>query len=475
MRDSDHGDQVRVGPGDAIREGDGRFHHRIPQEKPQQGQSYPRRQQPRLGVDTFKACLNLVESSPSCGGGMDRLAKAYSLNRLGPYREGPINAAKISSEDFVALMAKHGMNSYGDPLDDEEEAAAAAAALAASSQQQQLHTQHQHQQGDSVLHSQDLPILSLLDPDGTGGGDDGGDQGNERKVSAPTANDDLAQVDDVDDPNYAKAAGNVRAPAVTDPLLAGGTGDGAAADQSQAQAGSQVRGQASAGTGKRKLCKSVWKDDICTDWTCNRAHPPRCGNPMCYPRRLAGCQHWHRGGGGVQQQQRRQQSHQQQRQQQRHGQPRRQQQQGQPQQQQRQGQPQQQQRQGNGRSAGPGRADWQQAQGKSGPPQQQQRQQLGKPPQRQRRPPPPAPPLPLLQLPLWRRQQQQMPSYRDVAARGVPLPPPLVHCGSGGFTGNGRGANGNGGFAPGLPDQALLSTVVASVMAVLAERGQQHF
>ena len=217
-----------------------------------------------IGVDMFKACLNLVKSSPACGGGMERLAKAYRLKRLGPYKDGPLNAAKISSEDFVAHMASHGLNSYGEPLEDEEEEAAAAEALAACSQQQlQLHTQ----QEASARSSQDPPVMSLFDRDG-----------GESEVSAPVANDDHARVVDVGDPHV--NAGNVRAPAATDPLLAGGT-VGRMADQSQVQAGSQVQG-ASAGN-KKKVCKAVWKGNVCVDWTCNRAHPPRCGDPLCYP------------------------------------------------------------------------------------------------------------------------------------------------------------------------------------------------
>ncbi len=248
-----------------------------------------------LGVDMFRACLNLVESSPACGGGMERLARAYKLNRLGPYKEGALNAAKISSEDFVAHMARHGLNSYGDPLDDDEEAAAAAAALAASSQQGQLLTQ----QEDAALFSQD-PGRSLLAPGGAAGGAGAGD--NEEKVSTPDANDDPARVADVDDPHD----GNVHAPAATDPLLAGGT-VGRLADQSQVQARSQVQGLIKADHSKKKLCKTVWKDNVCVDWTCDRAHPPRCGDPMCFPTRRKDCQHWHRDGGShPSQQQRRQ-------------------------------------------------------------------------------------------------------------------------------------------------------------------------
>ena len=33
-----------------------------------------------MGIDTFRACLNLVDSSPGCGGGLERLAKAYKLD-----------------------------------------------------------------------------------------------------------------------------------------------------------------------------------------------------------------------------------------------------------------------------------------------------------------------------------------------------------------------------------------------------------
>ncbi len=432
-----------------------------------------------LGVDMFKACLNLVESSPSCGGGMDRLAKAYSLNRLGPYKEGAINAAKISSEDFVAHMAKYGMNSYGEPLDDEEEAAAAAAALEASSQQH-LPTQQrqQHQQGESALFSQDLPVLSLFDPDtaGGGGGGDGGADGNEGKVSAPNANDDPVRVVDVDDPNDANVAGNVRAPAATDPLLAVGTG-GRIAGQSQVQAGSQVRGQgqglAPADSGKRKLCKTVWRDDVCRDWTCDRAHPPRCGDPMCFPTRRKDCQYWHRGGGRQEDQQ-----------------------QPQPSQLRRRPQ-QQQQQQGNGLGAGPGRAGHRKSQGNGSGPRghRQQQQQLrqshqSRPPrhlprqqqklescQRQpqpqlpRLPPPPPPPPaayppPLLRHPGWQQRpgwQQPPPSYRDIAARGLPN--------GDGSTNPDHGHNlqrtGSGGFDLAQHNPAVISTVVAAVMAVL--------
>ncbi len=424
-----------------------------------------------LGVDVFKACLNLVESSPACGGGMERLAKAFQLNRLGPYREGALNAAKMSSEDYVAHMAKHGLNSYGEPLEDDEEAAAAAAALAASSQrQQQLHTQ----EGDSTLFSQNPPVMSLFDTDGDA---DGGGGGNARKVSAPVANDDLDRVDDVDDPH--DDVGNVRAPAATDPLLAGGT-VGRIADQSQAQAGSQVRGPAD---NKKKICKAVWRDNLCMDWSCDRAHPPRCGDPMCYPTRRRDCQHWHRGGKKLlQEQQYSQRSRQPPQPRQQQGQQHRQQ-QG------------QQRQQGNARGAGPGRAGKRQTQGSVGGAGQRQRQQQRPPPpphpqlqQPQRGGPPhphrqwqhqrapPAPPPPLFQQPGWPQQQQQMASYRDVAARGTPLSSSFPsHNGSGSSGGSGPlGSLGSVGFAPAQPNQALLSTVVASVMAVLAGRNQ-HF
>ncbi len=426
-----------------------------------------------LGVDVFRACPNLVESSPSCGGGMERLAKAYKLNRLGPYKNGAINAAKISSEDFVLHMAKHGLNSYGEPLDDEDEAAAAVAALAASSQQQQqLHMQQQRQQQrqqdpeDSLLFSQD-PGASLLDGAADCGGVSRG------KVSAPSANDDHDPVVDVDEPHQVLDAGNVRAPAATDPLLAGGA-VGRSADQSQVQAGSQVQGQAPADN-RKKLCKTVWRGDVCTDWTCDRAHPPRCGDPMCYPRRRSTCQHWHRGSTGTQQQSsQRSLPHPQGQQQQR---PR--QQRHQPQQQQHQ--------QGNGHGAAPGRAGRRQAQGFQGqsahrrPEQQQQsrQHQRVRPRSRQGQRPPPAalPPPPLLsQHPgNWQQQQhRQVPSYRDVVANG---PSSLLvsssNNGSTGLAPSGRGPLGSVGFGLAQPDQALLNTVVASVLAVLGKG--QHF
>ncbi len=70
-----------------------------------------------------------------------------------------------------------------------------------------------------------------------------------------------------------------------------------------------------------------------------------------------------------------------------------------------------------------------------------------------------------------------MASYRDVAARGVP---PLLAGSSSsnnnnnGFVPTSRGPFGSVGFAPVQPDQALLTQVVASVLAVLAGKGQ-HF
>ncbi len=404
-----------------------------------------------LGVDMFKTCLNLVESSPACGGGMERLAKAYRLNRLGPYREGALNAAKMSSEEFVAHMARYGLNSYGEPLEDEEEAAAAAMALASCSQQQQLQTQ----QGDSALSSQDFPDL-----DGTPGGVGGDNVG---KVSAPVANDDPDRVVDVDDPHH---VGNVRAPAATDPLLAGGT-VGRSADQSQVQAGSQVQGPAD---NRKKICKAVWRDDVCADWTCDRAHPPRCGNPMCFPTRRKDCQYWHSVGRKQQQQQQHSSScpHQQQQQGQRP---------------QRRRQPQQQQ-QGNGHGAGPGRAGQRQTQGKgSGPRGRRQQQQRLQQPQQSRplrhpphmpqqhqvhrlAPPPVAGPPPPLQLPGWQRrpdwrqqQQQQAPSYRDMVARGGGTNPDHELR---------QQRTGPGGFDLAQHNPAVLSTVVAAVMAVLA-------
>ena len=438
-----------------------------------------------LGVDVFKACLNLVESSPGCGGGMERLARAYKLNRLGPYREGALNAAKITSEEFVAHMAKHGLNSYGEPLEDEEEAAAAAEALAASSQQQQLITQQQQQRkGDSELLSRDLPVMSLFDPDETSmaGGDDnggtnGGDAARQEKVSATVVNDDHVRVGGVDDPNLAphgvKDAGNVRAPAATDPLVvAAGVTVGRSADQSQDQARSQVP-DPTAGNSKKKLCKSVWGDEICRDRGCGRAHPPRCRDPRCFPVRRVDCQHWHRMGGAGQQH------------------------------------PQQ---QGNGRSAGPGRAGHPQAQGqrpqtgqrrqqqqrhqqvqqerlqRGGRSQQQQQQQKRQllQPNHNRGPTNHnhngnrtnnTPDLQLLgrvaamerRMGLAGMVQQQRPSYRDVVAGGV-----LSPSGGNGHRSSSSCNNNIGGApsAPVRPDPAVLSSVVAAVMAVLSG---QHF
>ncbi len=327
-----------------------------------------------LGIDTFKACLNLVESSPGCGGGLERLAKAYKLDRLGPYRGGAINAANISSEEYKAHMARFGLDSYGEPLDGEEEAAAAAAALAASSQQQQqLLTQQQQQQQQQ----QGDPGLSLFDPDGTPALPPGQPQGG-------------AQSDGVEGSGGGGCSG-------------GGNGDGGTLDKTAVD-------------DKKRLCKHVWRGEVCRDWTCDRAHPARCGNPLCYPKRRSDCQYWHRRS-NLQPSQSSQSS-----------------QSSQPSQPSRQRHSQQ---QGNGRGAGPGRAGWQQSQGgqrQQLQPQRRQRQQRQPQQQggiRQRQwprcswqpqPAPLSPPLPPLppQHPGWQQQQQQqhwqvgLKTYRDV-------------------------------------------------------------
>ncbi len=272
-----------------------------------------------LGIDVFRACLNLVESSPACGGGMERLARAYKLDRLGPYKEKALNAASLSSEEFVAHMARHGLRPDGEPLssrsaeEDEEEAAAAAAALAADSQRLLL-----TQEGrEDSLFSQD-PGLSLFDPDSTpvvpagqGGrsqvrGPEAGDD-DEGKVSAPITTDDHARVGIVDDPDPAATVGdgNVRAPAATDPLVdAGSTLGRRGAAQSQVQAGSQVQDPAEEVKKtlqrRRKICASIRSNTFCKDQNCNKEHPPRCGDPRCYPRWRKSCHLWHDKAAGSQ-------------------------------------------------------------------------------------------------------------------------------------------------------------------------------
>ncbi len=300
-----------------------------------------------------------------------------------------------------------------------------------------------------------------------GGGDDGGGQ-----VSAPIAHDDHERVGVVDD--SVQATGNVRAPAATDPLVdAGSTVGRNGAGQSQDQAGAQVQGPGAAAN-KKKLCKSVWRDDVCRVKECDRAHPPRCGDPGCFPMRRPSCQHWHRLGEALRQQQP-QQQHQQQRQQQQRG-------SGQQLQQ-------LQQHQGNGSSAGPGRAGRQQAQGRQrdrrprqgrqGQQQQQQQrqqhsqrvrrggwqqrgsQQQQQQPQKQRQQ--------QRQQPLggmqqrrphqWQQQQQQQqgPTYRDVAARGA--------------TGSVWSGVRDGGSVRAQLPSGLVDAVVAAVMAVVADGG----
>ncbi len=321
-----------------------------------------------------------------------------------------------------------------------EKAAAAAAALAAAA-------------------SQDTPLFTQEDAEHpSGGGDVDHVQG---KVSAPAVNDDLAQDGFVDGSDLTPKdgagdeAGYVRAPAAIDPLVAVGSTVGRGrAGQSQVQVGSQVQAQAD----KKKLCKSVWRDDVCRDKDCDRAHPPRCGDPRCFPWRRRACQHWHRAADTRKEQ-------------------------------------------GNGSSAGPGRAERGQVQGSQQPQQrplrrrceqpqgaadrhqrQHQRQQL----LRQHQPHPRGGRQQQQQQPAQRQQQQQrlhqqqrqqrqqeMPSYRDVALRGIPS---LNNGGSfhndGSFLGSAVRGHTSGGFGPGQPDPAALSTVVAAVMAVLAGRTQ---
>ena len=73
-------------------------------------------------------------------------------------------------------------------------------------------------------------------------------------------------------------------------------------------------------------------------------------------------------------------------------------------------------------------------------------------------------------------KRQGKPSYRDVAARSV-FPPSMISSYSGSSSSNNLNhvQNAGGDCALGQPDQAMLSTVVAAVLAVLAGRGQQHF
>ncbi len=334
---------------------------------------------------------------------------------------------------------------------------------------------------------------SLLFSDlGTLNGGDG-----DSKVSASVVNDDHAHVGDVDDPDRVPPGdnddGNVRAPAATDPfVVAAGVTVGRIADQSQDQA--RTRAPDPAGSTK-KLCTSVWRDEIGKVRECDRAHQPRCGDPRCFPVRRGDCQHWHRLGNAQQQRQ--------------------------------------QQQQGNGRSAGPGRAGRPQAQGKflrnrgqrqqqqhhqtvlqegqrqQGQPQPQGQQQRGR--QQQQQPnhshrraskfngnshsrdnggsSSGGSNLPLLDrlaaverrmglaamIPQQQQPQLLQPSYSDVArgrfgsgpARG---PVPLVGNGSS----NSSNTNVPVASVPAQPDPAMLSTVVSAVLVVLS-KGMQHF
>ncbi len=166
-------------------------------------------------------------------------------------------------------MAKFGLRPNGEPLstastpdgadgdlahDEEERGAAAATVALAADPHPTMHTQ-----GASMLFSlgeEELPGLALLDPDqtpafpaGQGGRTQsrGAVGGAGRKMVSTPANDDLAPVGVVDNPDHTlrkgdDGDGNVRAPAVTDPLVDDGSTVGrTGAGQSQDQAGTQVQ------------------------------------------------------------------------------------------------------------------------------------------------------------------------------------------------------------------------------------------
>ncbi len=329
-----------------------------------------------------------------------------SLVRAGEQQRQDVRAleeAAEAAEAAAALMADPSrLKTQGSagPGADDEDTAEAAAALARDTLA--MNTQAGPQDDESLLF--DLGPLPTLPGVGGGprggGGDDGDDE--EEKVSASISTDDPVRVGNVDDPGLtpppgAVGAGNVRAPAATDPLVdAGGTLGGLRGreDQSQVQAGSQELGGSSAVRPKFKksrICKFVRRDEHCQDKDCDKEHPPRCGDPRCFPRRRRDCPHWHDLRGLYS---------------------------NPPQRPQRRG-PQGlgPQGQGNATGAGPGRA-------RQGKLQGGQRQGGGRHQQhRQLRPPPP--PLP---YPFWQGQQQQQRRRQDQRQRqDYPIRPPLPH------------------------------------------------
>ena len=56
---------------------------------------------------------------------------------------------------------------------------------------------------------------------------------------------------------------------------------------------SQPDTQAKDTTDRPRLCKSVWTGKVCSVPDCKLAHPPRCSNPACFPRRQQECIFWH--------------------------------------------------------------------------------------------------------------------------------------------------------------------------------------
>ena len=51
--------------------------------------------------------------------------------------------------------------------------------------------------------------------------------------------------------------------------------------------------QATNSTNRPRLCRSVWTGKACSIPDCRLAHPPRCSDPACRPRRQLDCSNWH--------------------------------------------------------------------------------------------------------------------------------------------------------------------------------------
>ncbi len=455
-----------------------------------------------LGWDKYAVCLNLVKSSPACGGGMDRLEEAFRLDRLAQFKDGPLSAT-MSREDYVNHMTKHGYTQYGGGwLPKEEAARLENLEEQYQLQQQQLRQQQQRQQRQEQQpehqasppldwnKDEDWPGLSLFDGgggDGIGdsssgvGGDNcssttkGGSDGNVAKVSHSSSSNSRqsisAPISSQNSGEGDRGGGDNR----TGTNGSGGEHEGDDDVQGDQGGGKEqplknvsknkknkLSTPATSGEWRPRVCNWVWRGLVCPNMAngCRYAHPYKCSNRRCADGPANDCKGFHprkgNGGGDVGK--------------------------GSNVSKERRGtKPQRPNKNGgkkssssnnNNRNRGSGgggnkenssaqlreRLEAMERQLQGIPLQQQQQRRRRQQQQRQQQ----------------QQQQQQQPpqtalSYRDVTARGL-----TSNVSLGGSLGNTDGVtNRSVAFVPAQHDPAVLSAVVAAVMAVL-EGGRQH-